>query len=378
MDDCISQKMSEGVVSGVFPGAVLLVARQGNIVYHKPFGLQDLELRRSEVACNTLFDIASLTKPLATAAAIVLLIQEGSLNLDDPVSRHIPSYASGGKAGIRLFHLLNHCAGLPDWRPYYKSIAKRDEADRGFLGSPEAKHLVYQMARNEALISSPGELSLYSDIGFIVLGEVIELVSGMSLNQFCETQIFSLLHDDRPFFSPLNDPAFDRLNQSIAATEHLSWRGGFIRGIVHDDNAYAMGGLAGHAGLFSTAMGVYQLVQLWRKSLKEEGPFDPKIANHFLSRKKGSGFPKESSWGLGWDTPSSLNSSSGQFFSESSFGHLGYTGTSIWVDQEKDLTVILLTNRVHPSHENRKIKIFRPELHNVVFKEILGESLHKA
>jgi len=378
MNDPISQKMAEGVVSGVFPGAVLLVDLGGTIVFHKPFGLQNLELRRSEVACNTLFDIASLTKSLATTAAIVLLIQEKALKLDDPISKYIPAYASSDKAEVRLFHLLNHCAGLPDWHPYYKTIMKQDKAaDGGFLGSPKAKQLVYQMARNEVLVSPPGELSRYSDIGFILLGDIIEQVSRMSLDQFCEEKIFAQLESDRPCFRPLSHPSFDRLTQSIAATEHLSCRGGLIRGTVHDDNAYVMGGVAGHAGLFATAMGVYQLVQLWRKSIKGEGPFKQEIAQHFVNRQQGLGLPKDTSWGLGWDTPSPLNSSSGQFFSSNSFGHLGYTGTSVWVDQEKDLTVILLTNRVHPTHENKKIQAFRPELHDVVFKEIMGEVRHK-
>lgn len=372
MNDCISQKMVEGLVSGVFPGAVLLVEFEGSIVFHKAFGLQDLESRRAEIDCNTLFDIASLTKPLATATAISLLIQEEVLGLNDPVSKYIPAYASGDKAKVRLLHLLNHSSGLPDWKPYFEDIAKLSSGNSGFSGSPEAKQSVYQMAGNEALIKSPGELSLYSDIGFILLGEIIERVAAMSLDQFCETQIFSHLDADRPCFKPLSHPGFDRLNQAIAATEVLPWRGGLIRGIVHDDNAYVMGGISGHSGLFSTANGVYQLVQLWQKSVQGAGPINQELASRFISRQVGPGFPKESSWGLGWDSPSRQHSSSGRFFSGNSFGHLGYTGTSIWVDQEKDLTVILLTNRVHPSHENKKIQVFRPELHDLVFKEIVG------
>ncbi len=372
MADRISQKMDEGVVSSTFPGAVLLIALAGKIVFHKPFGLQDLVSRRSEVGCDTLFDIASLTKPLATAAAILLLIQEGKLDLEDPVSKYLPEFSSGDKTDVRLFHLLNHASGLPDWRPYYQSITKKGD---GFSGSLEAKKQVYQMARNEPLIAAPGAQSLYSDIGFMLLGEIIEQASGMALDQFCEANIFSHLDTDRPCFVPLRHPGFDRLTQAIAATEDLKWRGGLIRGTVHDDNAYAMGGIAGHAGLFATARGVYRLLQLWQKSIQGEGPFDQTIASRFVKRQQETGFPKDASWALGWDTPSRPISSSGRFFSDESFGHLGYTGTSIWVDQTHDLTVILLTNRVHPSHENKKILSFRPELHDVIFKEIIGETI---
>ena len=149
--------------------------------------------------------------------------------------------------------------------------------------------------------------------------------------------------------------------------------------MVHDDNAYVMGGVSGHAGLFSTATGVYQLVCTWLDSAKGSEFFDRELALRFIARQEGNQSPKGSSWGLGWDTPSRPTkaegpaiSSSGHFFSDNSFGHLGYTGTSIWVDRKHNLIIILLTNRVHPSRENRKIQSFRPELHDVVFKEIVS------
>ncbi|MFQ5950082.1 MAG: serine hydrolase domain-containing protein, partial [Nitrospiria bacterium] len=178
-------------------------------------------------------------------------------------------------------------------------------------------------------------------------------------------------------------PAYRR--RSFAATELSSWRGKVICGTVHDDNAYAMGGIAGHAGLFSTAREVYRLVRFWLDALKGEGILDPSLTALFVTRQKGRGVPAQSSWGLGWDTPSHPStsdappstsnippSSSGRYFSSASFGHLGFTGTSIWVDRARDLAVILLTNRIHPSRANEKIRSFRPALHDVIFKEVAG------
>ncbi|MFQ5949983.1 MAG: serine hydrolase domain-containing protein, partial [Nitrospiria bacterium] len=185
MNDPIAQKMKEGVLAGVFPGGVLLVHHRGRIVFHKAFGSASLTPKRKSMTCSTLFGLASLTKPLATSAALALLLQRRCLALSDPLSRFIRGFKSGEKGGITLFHLLNHASGLPDWRPYYQVIAKRGEKEKGFVGSDAAKEAIYRMAHREPLISAPGTESRYSDIGFILLGEVIEKVGGEPLHRFC-------------------------------------------------------------------------------------------------------------------------------------------------------------------------------------------------
>ncbi len=354
--------MREGVESGVFPGGVLLIAHHGKISFHKAFGFAQLLPKKIPLTTDTLFDLASLTKPLATASATALLVGKGVLRLQDPVSKFIPEWKSGDKRAVTLAQLLHHSSGLPHWMPYYKEIARLDEKSPGLLGSDAAKQKVYAMAHQEQLTNRPGEESWYSDIGFILLCEIIERVSGCPLDQFCEREIFSKLKCNKIFF-----PAFGKKARgSFAATEDCPWRGKVIRGRVHDENAYAMGGVSGHAGLFGTAREVYTLVKCWLASIKGDGLLHPDIAIRFVTRQKGKSVPKGSTWGFGWDTPSAQNSSSGRFFSKSSFGHLGFTGTSIWVDRTRNIVVILLTNRVHPSRENIRIKQFRPALHDVI------------
>ncbi len=368
----ITQKMEEGLSTKVFPGGVLLVHHRGKIVYHKAFGHASLLPHKKKMKRNTLFDLASLTKPLATSAALLLLLQENQVSLDDPLSRFISGFTRGLKREITLSHLLTHSSGLPDWKPYFQTIAKRATKEQGFLGSPEAKATVYALARKESLISAPGEVSRYSDIGFMLLGEIIEKVEGTALHRICSRKLFTKAHCKETFFINRGRRPKAARGRDFASTEDSVWRKKVVSGIVHDDNTYAMGGVSGHAGLFSTAKEVYQLVRLWLDSLKGEGIFDPALTSDFATRQRGNRVPAESSRGLGWDTPS-IPSSSGHYFSKLSFGHLGFTGTSVWIDPKQDLAVILLTNRIHPDTANEKIRAFRPALHNIIFKEIVHE-----
>lgn len=370
-------KMEAGLAAGVFPGAVLLVAHRKKIVLHRAFGWAMITPNRVEMTRDTVFDLASLTKPLVTAAAVARLLQQNRLALENPVKKYLPVFSGGEKDQVTLFHLLNHSSGLPAWRPYYEKIIKRDKITPGFLGSNEAKKCVFEMARREALVAQPGEKSCYSDIGFILLEDVIETITQMPLDVFFKRHIRPAAASCEAFF-PAEQKTRYTPGRVFAATEEVSWRGGVISGIVHDDNAFVMGGVAGHAGLFATALDVYRLLALWRASLEGSGLFDTKNARLFVTRQAGRRGPAGASWGLGWDTPSHPSgtggpgvSSSGRFFSPESFGHLGFTGTSIWVDPKHDLTVILLTNRVHPSRENVSIRVFRPALHDIIFKEVV-------
>ncbi|MBI3358651.1 MAG: serine hydrolase [Nitrospirae bacterium] len=361
MKNPITQKMEEGVTSGVFPGGVLLISYKGKVCFHKAFGFAQLIPTKIPLTTDTLFDLASLTKPLATTAAMALLMGSENLHLEDPVSKFIPSYKTGKKREVTLAHLLSHSSGLPDWKPYFEEIVQQDRKSPGLLSSPAAKQKVYQLAHNEKLINQPDTHSLYSDIGFMILGGIIEKVSGGSLDQFCKNNIFKKLNTKKTFFSGVGQ----EIKGFVAATEDCPWRGKIIRGEVHDDNAYAMGGVSGHAGLFSTAKEVYILVTDWLNSIHGNGIIESALAKRLVTRRRLS---QGRSFALGWDTPSLHNSSSGHCFSRQSFGHLGYTGTSIWVDRVNALVVILLTNRVHPTRKNNQIKAFRPALHDLIYR----------
>ena len=371
----IAEKMAEGAADGVYPGAVLLIAYRGEIIFHEPFGRAAVIPKPVGMTRETCFDLASLTKPVATAAAIALLQQEGGLRPDDPLARYLPAFSPGEKKRVTLAHLLNHASGLPAWRPYYKAVAARDALEPGFSGSDGAKRMVYDLACREDLTAPPGRRACYSDVGFILLGAVVEAVSGMPFDRFCETRIFSKRAGEAPFFILVRNPPAETGRRHFAATAAVPRRGGVIRGVVHDDNAYAMGGAAGHAGLFATALGLYHAVRAWIDPLEGSGGIlSPAVAGRYTAPPPGA--PAGSSWGLGWDTPSrppaGTVSSSGRFFSAQSFGHLGFTGTSVWVDLKHRLIVILLTNRVHPETENDKIRAFRPALHDIVFKAVVG------
>jgi CubicO group peptidase (beta-lactamase class C family) len=371
--DPIGTAMRAAVSDGVFPGAVLLVRSSGTIRCHAAFGSAALLPERQPVSVETVYDLASLTKPLATTTALLLLIQEGFLKLDDPVQRHL-SELSGTPAGqASIFHLLNHSSGLPAWRPFYERLDQEERARPGFLASDQPKQMVLQMIGEEALIYPRGSRSVYSDLGFILLGMTIERVAGSSLDEFCQRRIYDVLgatplgfrpvHSARAAHRTVTDSGF------IAPTENDLWRGRVLRGEVHDENAYALGGVAGHAGLFGTAVAVSAVTGTWlRASRGSDDLLRTGLVQDFISRQ---GRTPGSSWGLGWDTPSPP-SSSGSRFSPRAFGHLGFTGTSIWIDRKTELEVILLSNRVHPSRQNTAIQRFRPLIHDVICEELIG------
>jgi CubicO group peptidase (beta-lactamase class C family) len=369
--DPIGTAMRAAVSDGVFPGAVLLVRSRGAIRYHAAFGSAALLPERAPASVETVYDLASLTKPLATTTAVLLLIQQGALKLDDPVQRHLPELTGTPAGHASIFHLLNHSSGLPAWRPFYEGLGQEERDRPGLLGSDEAKGMVLKMIGEEAVIYPRGSRSVYSDLGFILLGMIIERVGGCSLDEFCRRRIYETVGATPLGFRPLratSRTAAPELSR-IAATENDPWRGRVLHGEVHDENAYALGGVAGHAGLFGTALAVSAVTGSWlRASLGSEEVLGTGLVQDFIKRQ---GRTPGSSWGLGWDTPSPP-SSSGSRFSSQAFGHLGYTGTSIWIDRETELEVILLSNRVHPSRQNTAIQRFRPFIHDVICQELLG------
>ncbi len=354
----VRQLMQGAVEQSIFPGGVLLVASKDEVVFCEAFGRARLTPERL-MTTETVFDLASLTKPLTTTLCMMALVQEGRLGLDQTLGHAIPDFSDTDKKGITVGQLLCHTSGLPDYRPYYEALRKWPPSER--------KGEVRKMLLAEAFIHEPGKACLYSDPGFMILEWLIEVASEKRLDRFVQESVYAPLRLKDLFFVPL-EGLKNRDHHLYAATEHCPWRGKVLEGEVHDDNAYTLGGVAGHAGLFGTAKDIYGLLrELLNTYIGESntGVFDQDLVHTFFQRHSDVG-----TWALGFDTPTRPDSSSGQYFTDQSVGHLGFTGTSFWMDLEKGVIVILLTNRIHPTRENEKIRAFRPVVHDAVMNAI--------
>lgn len=358
---------------GVFPGAVVLLAAEGRIRLHRAYGFKSLLPTPSCMTRSTVFDLSSLTKPIATVTAVMLLARDRKVRLDDPVSSVLTRFRDGPKGAITFRQLLSHSSGLPAWKAYYQSL---DQASAGVCGSSQQAQLrrgrVLPRVDLEPLVAEPGKRTLYSDLGFILLGEVIERVSGLRLDEFCRDFVFTPMGLGSMFFVDLCDPSRRGPQRfgDFAATELCGWRKKLLCGEVHDDNAFAMGGVAGHAGLFSTALDIHRFVNFLSECYhgRNRAFLPGSIVREFLEDNTAI---EGSTYVLGWDTPTVGRSSSGHRFSPRTVGHLGFTGTSIWWDLERDIHVVLLTNRVHPSRDNNRIGDFRPLVHDVIMDALL-------
>jgi CubicO group peptidase (beta-lactamase class C family) len=369
MSDAVADQMQQGVEEGVFPGGVLLVWHQGQIIHHAAYGHACLIPHPEPASCGTVYDLASLTKPLAAVNAAVLLAADGRIVLDDPLERYVPELEKKELGRATLRQLLNHATGLPAWRPFYLRIVPDGKRLRE-QPLEQRRSALYTAIHDEPLIEPVGARSLYSDLGFILLGEILERVSRKDLAALCHEEIFPRLGLNGLFYMSETGPTGGvSVNRCVfAATERDEWRGRLLRGEVHDEHAAVTGGVSSHAGLFGTARAVLEPCCVWLAAVRgDASPLPRDLAQAFTRRQH---VASESSWALGWDTPSigpaGEPSSSGRFFSASSFGHLGFTGSSIWIDPERNLIVVLLTNRVHPTRQNNGIRQFRPALHDTV------------
>jgi CubicO group peptidase (beta-lactamase class C family) len=368
----IAGVLRKGLDGGVYPGAVALVGREGKIIFCEHVGHRALIPEPVPMAKDTIFDLASLTKVMATTPAIMKLVDEREIALDEPLSKLIASANLGDKKELTPRLLLNHSAGLMDWRPFYEKLVDFPLKDR--------KRVLREWIIEEPFAYEPGKGSLYSDLGFMLLEWVIEERAGESLPGFVERHFYGPLGLKRTFFMETseveNPPRPSSIkggripSQEFAATEDCPWRNKVLQGEVHDDNAWAVGGCSGHAGLFSDAEGVYAIANMLREhhyGMRRDF-FRPETAREFFKRQD---IVKGSDWALGWDTRALEGSSAGKHFSRDSVGHTGFTGTSLWMDLEKDVIAVFLTNRVHPRRDNGKIKQFRPVFHDAVM-EALG------
>ena len=348
--------MHQGISDKVFPGAVLLISQDDSILFSKAYGYANIFTERPMTE-DTIFDLASLTKPLATTLAIMNLVAENKLDVDQSLGSVLSRFNKTEKQHIKIRHLLSHSSGLPDYRPYYKELAKLPMGSR--------RDALMDLIIGEPLIYQTGEKELYSDIGFMILRHVVEHLSGKELGTFVEQTVYQALAPDAGrglFFNPTDG----RMRTGrYAATEFCRWRNMVLEGVVHDENAYVMRGVDGHAGLFGTAECIFKLLSKLLHAyhgLSSDHVFNKDLLKVFFNRQ---GNTEKT---LGFDTPSLHHASCGDFFSPKSVGHLGFTGTSFWMDLERSIIVILLTNRIHPSRDNNKIKAFRPEIHNTIMK----------
>jgi len=363
--DPISSLLAEGKREGVFPGAVLLVARRGKIVYHREVGHRILIPCIAPMRRDTIFDLASLTKPLATTLALMKLVDEGRIHLDQWIGEILPVTVPADKGSLSLRLLLTHGSGLAEWKPFY--------AELDHVAPLKRKKWVRDQIVQAPLTYRPGEGVLYSDLGFMLLEWIVEEAAGMPLPEFLGRRFYGPLALTRTLFLDRGkSPLFGKAE--FAATEQCPWRNELVLGVVHDENAFALGGFSGHSGLFGTATEIYVLMNLLREHYLDERSdyLSPGTVREFFTRQD---VVEGSSWALGWDTPSPENSSSGRYFSKKSVGHLGFTGTSVWMDLEQDVLVVFLSNRVHPTRGNERIKTFRPRLHDEIMEVFVNRDL---
>lgn len=354
----LKQLLERGVTDGVFPGAVVGVFKRltsGNIKICSYAGLTGYGKIEHCVDQNTVFDLASLTKPLVTTLSLLTLIGEHKTTWDTTLGDHLGARIPADKKDIPLRYLVSHCSGMAPYRPFFKSF-------RPYF-SQKGRERLLRLVAHEPLLYPPGQDFCYSDLGFILLGEVVEECSSSSLDNFFRQRLSSPLGLERDLFFQTN-PLRPEESCRFAVTERCPWRERVLWGEVHDEHCYLMGGVSGHAGLFGTIRGVLGLCMAilshWCGQSREL-PFAPVLLQEALNRAG-----EETSWCLGFDSPTPGKSSGGRYLSPASVGHLGYTGTSFWIDPEKELIIVLLTNRIHPSRENEKIKRFRPWFHDRV------------
>jgi CubicO group peptidase (beta-lactamase class C family) len=345
--------LEAGVQGRAFPGAAVEVGRHDGVVWQQAFGRLSYEPEAEPARIDTIYDLASLTKVVATTTAIVPLVESGQLVLATPVRELLADWTGADRPHVTVRHLLEHSSGLTAWLPLFRDFEGRREFEHAIATLP----LEYE----------PGARSIYSDLGFILLAFIIEDIAEPLREGFVEiaSRLFPT-EGQGPGDVLLFNPPVD-LKPRTAPTEVDPWRGRLLRGEVHDENAWVLGGAAGHAGLFGTAPAVGRFARAWLRAWRglDDWPAQPALVRDFTTRGSTPG----SSRALGWDTMLPT-SSCGHLMSPLAFGHTGFTGTSLWIDPEASLYIVLLTNRVHPTRENERITTLRPAFHDAVMEAV--------
>ncbi len=341
--------LAGGIAQHAFPGAAFAVSRYGSVVLQGAIGRFTYDEPSEDVTLSTVFDLASVTKVVATTAMAMLLYDRGQLNLQQRVADILPEFATDDarRKQVTIEMLLAHSSGLPAYERLFERARSPEE--------------LMKLAYKVSLVADPGTHAEYSDIGFILLGEILERTAGERLDVFCTREIFAPLRMKSTCFRPA-----ERFRSQIPPTrDDREFRHRLIQGEVHDENASVMGGVSGHAGAFGNTSDLMS----FSAAMLGYGPalFRKETISLFTRRQSS---PAGTSRALGWDTPSPP-SQSGKHFSASSFGHLGYTGTSLWIDGERQIAIALLTNRTWPDNQSKLIKEIRPAFHDAVREEVL-------
>ena len=329
----VQQIMAKALRDSAFPGAIAVVGTHSGVVAAVAVGALDWSAGSTAPNVATLWDLASLTKVVALTSAVMQLSASGQLDLDAPVQRYLPEWTGPWKDQVRVRDLLTHTTGLPAWRPLYKETESREAAIALVVSTP--------------LDVAPGQRMVYSDLGAILMGQIVERISGAPFDEYVQRRIFDPLGMPATRFRP---PAAWR--DHIAPTEVDPWRQRHLRGEVHDENAFRLGGISSHAGLFSSASDLTRFARMLLNGGTLDGVrvLDSTTIKAFTSVQNA----RLSARGMGWETANG-NNSGGRRMSRQAFGHTGFTGTSLWIDPERDVFVLLLTNRVNPTRENRRI-----------------------
>jgi CubicO group peptidase (beta-lactamase class C family) len=343
----IDAVMDRAIRDRAFPGAAVAVGRGGVLVRLRGYGhLTYAGL--DDVTADTPYDLASVTKVVATTSAAMRLVEEGRLDLDAPVARYVPAFGQNGKSGVTVRQLLTHEAGQRAFHPFHTDSPTPD------------RRAILDFIYADALQYTPGARTVYSDFDMIVLGEVIEAITGMPLDRYAQATLFAPLGMTATGYRPVG-----RTDPHAAPTENdAGFRGRTLQGEVHDEAAWLMGGVSGHAGLFSTASDLSRFAHVLASGGEGYGVrlFQPGTLAEFTRRVTARGrYPMALGW-MAWRAPDEGESSAGRLFGARSFGHTGFTGTSIWIDPESELFVVLLSNRVHPTRRNTRIGRVRPAL----------------
>lgn len=375
--DKVDRLCHEATTMGVTPGLVVLAADEGRLRLLAAWGASQVVPAAVAVSVETVFDIASVTKAVATSVLTMQLIGRGALALDSSVATWLPEFAgSPDRDVVSLRHLLSHSAGLPAHRPFHEGAAALYEKATYGAGGPDrvpgiaSRRFVEEAATREPLVYPPGTRSLYTDLGFIVLGRILERVAQAGLDVQLATTIVHPLGLVKTRYVPAGNgrvagaPWPDR--ETVAATEDCPVRGSVVVGEVHDLNAYAMGGIAGHAGLFSTAAELGKMAEAL--VLDWQGARTPSLVPRDVIREfwRPAGIP-DSTWRLGWDGPAPHGSQAGDRLSRLAVGHLGFTGCSLWIDPERARWIVVLANRIHPVvTPSARYRAFRAALHDAI------------
>jgi CubicO group peptidase (beta-lactamase class C family) len=355
----LNEILAAGFNQNVYTAAAGVVGLRGEKVWEGAVGRISRHPEAPAVTLDTVFDLASLTKPLATALALTVLTGRGKMALETALGEILPEeWLPRDKRGLTIRSLLAHRAGLPAWRPFYTTILAAPASERPGLPA--------RLAAAAALEYRPNTQTLYSDLGYMLLQAAVEAAAGRDLDSFCREEIYRPLGLTGLGFCPRRQPGGEML--TYAATEEGLIPGRAVSGEVHDENAWAAGGVAGHAGLFGTAGEIYKLLGVLYRAYQGEavGPLVPEVVRVFFTPVTGGRTP-------GFDTPGGSGSqrSAGRYFSSRSVGHLGFTGVSFWLDLETGQMVVLLTNRVHLGRDDKsKIQKFRPRFHEAASKEM--------